>query len=277
MVTRGLADPRRSDPSQHLLNKDLSDYLKSCTKADPAPRPQQALPSSTILWIAHNFGASPNPRLRAAANLVIIAFFFLLRVGKYTQSDGTRDKLTVPIRRQDVKLWLNNRLLDHRLPFEVLIQADAVTITLENQKNGFKGAILHHYASREKLCPVRSAVLLLHPIAHLARDTGLGTYISADGAIRHVSAAEVRACVQAGAIGDGLHHRGYSLDRIGSHSLRSGGATHLKLCGCDELTIMKLGRWSSNTYLRYIQTQIGELTQGLATKMARILRFHNVS
>jgi len=276
MVTRGLEDPRRTDPSQHNLNKDLSDYIKLCSKTDPAPRSQQALPSSTVLWIAHYFGSSPNPRLRTVANLVVLAFFFLLRVGEYTQTTDKRDKQTVPIRRQDVKLWRKNKLLDHRLPFEELISADAVTIRLENQKNGFKGAILHHYASHQDLCPVRSAVLLVHPIAHLALDTGLGTYISADGAIRRVPAAEVRACVQAGAIGDDLPARGYDIDRIGSHSLRSGGATHLKLCGCDELTIMKLGRWSSNTYLRYIQTQIGELTKGLATQMAQILRFHIV-
>jgi len=128
----------------------------------------------------------------------------------------------------------------------------------------FKGAILHHY-------------LLVHPIAHLPRDTGLGTYISGNGAILCVSASEVQACVQTVAIGDGLHTQVYSLDRIGSHSLRSGGATHLKMCACDELTIMKLGRWSSNTYLRYIQTQIGKLTKGLSMSLARILGFHNVS
>lgn len=277
MVTRGFADPRREDPAQHRLDKQLQDYLALCTKNDPAPRPQQALPNSTVLWIAHHFGMSPNPRLRTVANLVVLAFFFLLRVGEYTASTDKREKQTVPIRRQDVKLWRNHQPLDHGLPFEELIKADAVTIRLENQKNGFKGAILHHCASGRALCPVRSAVLLVHPIAHLQRDTGLGTYISADGAIRRVKAAEVRACVQVGAVGDGLPARGYDLDRIGSHSLRSGGATHLKLCGCDELTIMKLGRWSSNTYLRYIQTQIGDIACGLATKMAKVLRFHVVS
>jgi hypothetical protein len=277
MVTRGLADPRRADPSQHRLDKELSDYITFCSSKDPAPRPQQALPSSTILWIAQYFGSATSVRLRTVANLVVLAFFFLLRVGEYTRSTDKRTKLTVPIRRQDVKLWHQGHLLAHDLPLATLLTADAVTIRLENQKNGFKGAVLHHYASRRALCPVRSAVLLVHPIAHLPRDTGLGTYISADGAVQRVSAAEVRACVQAGAAGDGLENRGYDLARIGSHSLRSGGATHLKLCGCDELTIMKLGRWSSNTYLRYIQTQIGDLAKGLATKMANILRFHNVS
>ena len=70
---------------------------------------------------------------------------------------------------------------------------------------------------------------------------------------------------------------GYDLDRIGSHSLRTGGATHLKILGYDSDTIKKLGRWSSDTYLHYIQTQIGDLMAGIATQMAKVLRFHNVS
>ena len=50
----------------------------------------------------------------------------------------------------------------------------------------------------------------------------------------------------------------------------------LKLAGKDDDIIKKMGRWSSNTYLRYIQTQIGELTVGLASAMAQTLRFHHV-
>ena len=47
--------------------------------------------------------------------------------------------------------------------------------------------------------------------------------------------------------------------------------------GYDDDTIKKLGRLSSNTYLRYIQSQIGNLMTGIATRMSTILRFHNVS
>ena len=278
MVTRGLRDPRRADSSQTRLDRAFSTYFLQCKDDDPAARPQQALPSSTILWIATHFGSNRNPRLRTVANLVILAFFFLLRVGEYTKStDKNRKKRTVALRRKDVKLWRNGRLLHHSLPLTQLLLADAVTICLENQKNGFKGAILHHTASGRALCPVRSAVLLIHPIAHLPDYTGLGTYYDTQGHLCRVKANEVRATVLAGAEGDQLESRGYDLDRIGSHSLRSGGATHLKLCGYDETTIKKLGRWSGNTYLRYIQNQIGDLTQGIATQMARILRFHNVS
>jgi hypothetical protein len=48
------------------------------------------------------------------------------------------------------------------------------------------------------------------------------------------------------------------------------------LNGYDHDIIKKLGRWSSNTYLHYIENYIGELTTGAATKMATTHRFHRV-
>ena len=75
---------------------------------------------------------------------------------------------------------------------------------------------------------------------------------------------------------DNLLTAGFDIKRIGSHSLRSGGAVNLKLNGYDHDMIKKLGRWSSNTYLHYIQNSIGELTSGVAASMATTLRFHRV-
>ena len=80
-----------------------------------------------------------------------------------------------------------------------------------------------------------------------------------------------------GAAATGLYTSGYSRDRIGPHSLRASGAMALKLAGYDNDMIKKLGRWSSDTYLTYIHSQIGELTANVATRMARVLRFHNVA
>ena len=98
--------------------------------------------------------------------------FSLLRVGEYTKSPEPRQ--TVPLRRQDIKLWRNNTVLPHTTPLEHLLQADAVSIFLDNQKNGFRGATLHHTASGNTLCPVKSAAHLVHQIADAPRNDGLG-------------------------------------------------------------------------------------------------------
>lgn len=223
-----------------------------------------------------NLGTAPLKRIRMAADLIVLAFFFLLRVGEYTAS--SQERLTVPLRAKDVRLWKQGQVLDHRLPLAELLTADAITLCLENQKNGFKGATLHHTESLHAwLCPVKCGARLVHELAHLGPEAGLGTYLDEHHTLRRVTASEIRAGIQLGAIGDNLLDSGYDLARIGSHSLRTGGATHLKLLGYDSDTIKKLGRWTSNTYLHYIQTQIGDLMAGIATQMAKVLHFHNVS
>jgi len=206
---------------------------------------------------------------------VVLAFFFLLRVGEYTPSSSVRQ--TVPLRRKDVKLWNDMHLIPHTADLDTLLGADAVTISLENQKNGHKNAVLHHTSSGDCFFdPVKSAARLVHEIAPKPPDTALGTFVDEDGCTRQVLPSAIRAAVRVAAVGDHLEGAGYDLTRIGSHSLRSGGAMHLKLSGYDNDIIQKLGRWSSDTYLRYIQAQIGQLTAGIATNMARVLRFHNV-
>ena len=50
----------------------------------------------------------------------------------------------------------------------------------------------------------------------------------------------------------------------------------MKLSGASDSTIMRVGRWSSLTYLTYIHSQIGALTAGLSWLMATQRTFQNV-
>ena len=89
-------------------------------------------------------------------------------------------------------------------------------------------------------------------------------------------ATSILAAIRLAASRCNLALYGYDLNRVGSHSLRSGGAMQLKLTGYNHNLIHKLGLWRTDTYLHYIQSQIGELTAGVACQMARLTWFHNV-
>jgi hypothetical protein len=117
---------------------------------------------------------------------------------------------------------------------------------------------------------------LVHAIQFLPPQTPIGSFQDPDGAVQSIQPKQIIAAIRHAAIADKLHLAGFNLKRIGSHSLRSGGAVNLKLNGYDHEIIQKLGRWSSKTYLHYIQNSIGELTAGVASKMATTLRFHRV-
>ena len=117
---------------------------------------------------------------------------------------------------------------------------------------------------------------LIHNLNGMPDSTPLGTYRQHDGASARIQASDVLATVRMGAQACRLDQHGYDLTRIGTHSLRSGGAMQLKLAGYDHDMIRKLGRWRSDTYLRYIQSQISELTLGVARSMAQLRWFTNV-
>ncbi len=69
-----------------------------------------------------------------------------------------------------------------------------------------------------------------------------------------VTDRNIGVAVQWGATYDGLLLKGYTLNRILLHSLRAGGAMALKLAGASDSTIMRVGWWTSLTYLTYIHT-----------------------
>jgi hypothetical protein len=193
-------------------------------------------------------GRSTQLRTRITAHLIITAFFFLLRVGEYTRSNEKRR--TIPLRKKDIRLWRNGTIIPNSAPLTTLLTADAVTMCLENQKNGHKNAILHHTSSGDALLnPVTSVAILIHAMEHLSPDTPLGSFQDPTQRVHQITASEIRSAIHIGATNDRLTASGYTMARIGSHSLRSGGAMHLKLAGYDNDIIQKLGRWSSNTAL----------------------------
>jgi len=228
------------------------------------------VPATTVENLARHCMVQATERTRMVGALGVLAFFFLLRVVEYTPS--ARSTRTVPLRKKDVKLWSRGTRMSEDAEWWELMAADAVTVTLENQKNGDRGCVLHHHASGDPtMCPVKAMTYILYALKGMPADTPLGTFAGG-----RVNASDMRSHLRAAAQRDGLEARGFQLDRIGNHSLRSGGAVALKLAGYESNLIKKLGRWSSNTYLLYIQSQIAQLTTGVATRMSRRLRFYNV-
>ena len=275
LESRGFADPRKSHPGQHALDHEFTDFVRLCKDADPPVCRQQAVPASLIAHIADTAPHAIDTRTYVTGLLVVLAFFFLLRVGEYTKQ-GSRRTRTVPLRKSDVTLWRNGHRVDPEAPLDTLLAADSTTICLENQKNGYRGCILHHHASgHRRFCPVEASARLLYRLHGLPPATPLGSFQD-DKGLQQVTADNVRTMLRQTAARQGLESQGFDLTRIGTHSLRSGGAMALRLAGYADATIKNLGRWSSNTYLLYIQTQIAQLSHGVATSMARRLHFHNV-
>ena len=180
MVARGYHDPWKLDPGK-VLDKPFTDLFQQYGDTDPPPRPQLALPVATVRWVADQAQHQPNePWLLTVADLIILAFFFLLRVGEYTTQ--TRQTRTVALRKCDIRLWAGDTPLPADASAQARQAATAVTISLVNQKNGHKNAIVHHTASADPtFCPVRAAARRLDHLQSFPAETPICTYSSSAG------------------------------------------------------------------------------------------------
>jgi hypothetical protein len=143
--------------------------------------------------------------------------------------------------------------------FPTPLQA-SVTLYLENQNNGQRGATIHHETTGQWFCPVRALVRQVSDILTYGYppQTPL-SYISPG---KHVTSSDIVALIRHAARFTNLQAQGYNLTRVESHSLGASGAMALKLSGENDSTIMKIGRWTGSTFIMYIQTQIGALNAG---------------
>jgi hypothetical protein len=272
-------DPRREVYSPEL-GLAFTRLYHSYRHEDPAPKPQLALPVSVFEDVMKHEGASRDPKDQALADLVVLAFFFLLRVGEYTPP-GTRRTRTTQIRRKDMQFWSKrpNGVLDRMSPMSTaadLLTADAVTITIDNQKNGQRDATLHHDAIPQNiLCPCKAAARRFLQMRQCAPNDA-NAILSLYAPHKHVTASQMSGGIRRAALRSMIWLQGYDLLRVGPHSLRASGAMQLKLNGVSDSMIQKMGRWSSNTWLQYLHAQISCLTSGLSARMANPVLYVNV-
>ena len=125
------------------------------------------------------------------------------------------------------------------------------TLKLDNQKNGWKGVCVYHKANGDLInCPVRA---LGRRVRHIRRGDNQGkTFLSAYFVAKQrfdVTAENVSQALKGAA--RALCYpskKGIPIERINTHSLRSGGANALALSGYTDTQIQKMGRWRGATF-----------------------------
>ena len=105
------------------------------------------------------------------------------------------------------------------------MSAHSATLKLDNQKNGWKGVCIHQeHNGKELACPVRAlGRRYLHIRLHTSDPTTfLSSYFSEK---RHydVSDRNISAALKMAALVLAYPSRGFPIERIDTHSLRSGG------------------------------------------------------
>jgi hypothetical protein len=264
LALMGKKDPRLTATGDTDFR--LARLLSSWQKDDTPPWRVKPVPIHVVRTASNISLQSNTACAHAIADMIILAFFFLLRPGEYACSSSSE---STPFRICDVHFIVNQR----RLRWDTCSDAELdsttfVALEFTTQKNGTKGELVGLSCSGcPILCPVKA---LVRRIKHFRRLRAPGTtpiYAYHNGsAWFHVTPALITASLRIAvtAMGPTL---GFAPDDISARSLRSGGAMALLCAEVDTDKIRLLGRWRSDEMLRYLHIQAYPLTATFAHQM----------
>ena len=202
----------------------------------------------------------------AMATLLCGAFFFAMRSCEYSRVSGERRTKIIKV--GNVRFFLNQKELHHSDPSLPL--ADCVTIYFEFQKNDERNEnVTHQRNFHPSMCPVRLWTAIVQRIRDYKGTTDATTIntVLPNGQLAEIKASELLLKLRVAVAALGKDHPGFGPNDIGLHSLRSGAAMAMYLLAVPVFTIMLLGRWSSDAFLRYIRRQVQQFSKGVSNKM----------
>jgi hypothetical protein len=212
----------------------LQRMVEGFRREDPPSIPQLAVPI-TVPNLCYNAGINSScPFKEATGCLVIIAFFYLLRVGEYTppryvtrNGEKIRATRTIQFTIGNVGFFKNGHIVSRTSTLKQLLACDAATLKLTNQKNGRMGATIHQEALENNPdCPIQ------------ALEENLLCDVFKKGKLISVTSKHIIKMVRTSTKLLRLDKQAIDPDLVGAHSLRAGGAMALKLNGYDDTIIM---------------------------------------
>jgi hypothetical protein len=226
---------------------------------------------------------------KAVADLVTVAYYYLLRVGEYTaRGKGVQETgatQTQPFKMKDVAFFATHSRTKklYRLPPTAsdwdIMNATSATLKLDNQKNGWKDVCINHEHNLDDInCGVRA---MGRRYCHIRRHTSdpttpIFTYFE-DGKGWNVINKDIREAVKLAATAlDYEGTRGTPIKLINTHSLRIGGACALALGGFSDTQIMKMGRWRSGAFREYVRENLSNYAEGMSKAMKKCHYFVNI-
>jgi len=271
-------------PGTHCLHPLLTRQFKGMRNLDPGEKQQKALPVSVYREMHRQANNSRLVLDKSIAWLQTIAYFWCMRSCEYSDVEGERRTKTLCVR--NFRFFdVNNR--DISLEYTSLSEkAVTVSITFEFQKKEVRNDTISHQLSGDKIgqgemCPVKAAIAIISRIVEYdlppdkLRDNKIN-YLQFDGKGFSIPSSLILQRIRQVVASLGQELLGFTPEEVGTHSNRSGGAMGMFLAGTPVYTIMLMGRWSSDSFMRYIRKKVLSLSHGIATKMLTYERFFTV-
>ena len=208
--------------------------IKGIWRNNPPPIPQLAPPISRPNEFFARGLLSKSPHMQETGDLIIIAFYYLLRCREYTvpyyfqRRDSTlmQAKRTKNFTVGYVGFWKGGCQLPHNSPLNILLQVEPATLKITNKKNGRMKQSIHHESFASDLFTWKALSRRIHHI--LTNGSSTESYISKYRVTSKDPFATFTPTYLITAIwlyvsAIKLHRDDINLDLVGARSLRAGG------------------------------------------------------
>ena len=271
-VAKGITDLGGVDPRKGLGSDKFHPIFSAFLKAlqDDNDPPSRAYPVNTTILralasILDCTDPEAGPTNSHVIDLIIVAFFWLLRPAEYTYST-TPEARTQAFEFRHIHFTLHGKIYNATtapLNDANIRQLEYAALEFADQKNAVKGEQVGHRPNGDPfLCPVRA----LGRIALRLKRAGA---TPTEPIHRHYNRRTERwHNTKSAFITNALRHAaallendtGISPKLISARSLRPGGATALLCANVGSDAIMLLGRWKSDAMFRYLRVQAASST-----------------
>ena len=266
LAALGLPDPRFGRFSSTLdfrLKRQLAGYQR----LDPPPQRVKPIPLPVLRFAVDAASRRLSPLAEALSDLIVLAFFYLLRPGEYAHSSSPE---AAPFRLQDVHLFCGAQKLNTVTSSDDALQSATYSgLEFSNQKNGVRGEVigLGRSARGDRWCPVDATVRRVMALRNAGAPPSTPLH-----AFFHQGRWCVVTCLH---VTDQLRlavrvigsQYGLQPADISARSLRCSGAMALLCAAVDTDIIRLIGRWRSDEMFRYLHTQAAPLTKNLSRRM----------
>ena len=244
----------------------LTRMWRCYSKADPPPDRVKPVPIQVLRHIMTIALAADNEEILAVADMITLAFFFLLRPGEYTDSPSD----TKPFHLEDVQIFVGPQRLNLLTASTAQLQAATfVSLTFTEQKNGVRGEVIGLGRSgNPNLCPVNALVRrVLHLRQHNAAMNTPLLRVFVNSRWKKITPAAITRALRDAVIFLSPASLGFLPTDVSARCLRAAGANALLCANIDTDVIRLLGRWRSDEMLRYLHLQASPIMQNFSQAM----------
>jgi hypothetical protein len=205
------------------------------------------------------------------------AHFWAMRSCEYAKVPKAEQRQAKQLFIRNIAFIKDSEVLKHNS--QSLHLADCVSITFERQKNDRKAVTVTQWRTADELLfPIKIWASLVRRILSY-KGTNKNYPVSLakhKNNIINVTGEMIADLCRDGVATIGETKLGILRSEIGTLFICSGAAMAMYLSGVPVFSIMLIRRWLSTAFLKYIQKQVQEFSQGISSKLIEVQNFKHV-